>query len=194
MRKNTRLLVIIFFIFVIYFIFICIKEVNLIKNRSTNAEKFLLPQTIKTEEGLVKVNKIFIRKEKTTYGYSGILSVGFDFSDMDENQRYWFEKKYNIYIRENVMKNYFEGANRIELEKFYYRESIIYENGEKFFFYYIKESETPIEELYLCLEIKIKKEYLEEYKIEIEEKISEFEIAEKFPEYMDKIYRESFLK
>lgn len=139
----------------------------------------LIPHNFEIDEGIIQLSDVYIQQSETEHGYTGWIAFEFDLTNLNQDERYWFEKEYSIYIVDN---GYFDKtSNYIELNDFSEMQSEIQDNGKKYIFWLIGESKIPYEEREIFLNVDMRKSGISEEKLEIKGNISDFKIFDIFP-------------
>lgn len=112
--------------------------------------EFSLPYEISIKGGTIELSDIYIQQENTEYGYEGWIVFVLDFSGMSEKDRYWFEEDYDFDLKDEsdlIDKSYLHLDNKYE--------SKIQDDGKKYVFASIEESQNPLEELQMYFELNV---------------------------------------
>ncbi len=149
---------------------------------STDDEEFSFPYDIETNDGLVQISNIYLLQEKTEHGYEGIIAVEFDFSNMESDDWYWFDKDYSI----NIYQGYGVGMP-LPIDDMNRKESEIGSDGKKYLFFDIDETKEEFSELDVQLSIYISKES-QKYQPDINIPSTTCVIGETFPEEVQSIF------
>ncbi|MCI8390512.1 MAG: hypothetical protein HFI35_07510 [Roseburia sp.] len=157
-------------------------------DNNTDEEEFSFPYDIETDDGLLQLSNIYLMQEKTEHGYEGIMAVEFDFSNMESDDWYWFDKDHLI----QIFQGYGAGTP-LPIHTINKKESEIGSDGKKYFFYQVDETREAFSEFDVQLNIYISKSY-KEYNPEINIPSTECEISETFPEEVQSIFDTSFWK
>ncbi len=151
-------------------------------------DRFHLPVEIETEDGIVELSNVFIQQLKTEHGYSGYIVLEFDLSALDEDDQYWFEKYYSISVYD---KSYMSSdKNIMELNEFGEIKSAIQGSEKKYFFEMISERKTSLNDAGIFIDVEIRNRLSKENTIEIRGTASDFDIVDKLPSDIEKVYLE----
>lgn len=151
-------------------------------------DRFHLPVEIETEDGIVELSNVFIQQLKTEHGYSGYIVLEFDLSALDEDDQYWFEKDYSISVYDSSYMS--SDKNIMELNEFGERKSAIQGSGKKYFFEMISERKTSLNDAGIFIDVEIRNRLSKENTIEIRGTASDFDIVDKLPSDIEKVYLE----
>lgn len=147
----------------------------------TEEEQFELPYEISTDEGAIFLSNIYIEQDKTEYGYDGWIAFEFDYSKLDKDEQYWFEKENSIYFTDY---SFLKTDDTVELNEFSEIESEII-NDKKYIFWILNESREPLGEKRLMINIHVGNN-----EIEIDNLCSDFTIVDEFPDYIKQLLGE----
>ena len=151
-------------------------------------DRFHLPVEIETEDGIVELSTVFIQQLTTEHGYSGYIVLEFDLSALDEDDQYWFEKDYSISVYD---KSYMSSdKNIMELNEFGEIKSAIQGSEKKYFFEMISERKTSLNDAGIFIDVEIRNRLSKENTIEIRGTASDFDIVDKLPSDIEKVYLE----
>ena len=147
---------------------------------------FKVPVEMKFDSGTLVLDNMYIQQEETEYGYSGWIIFEFDFSEMNEKDRYWFEKEYEFEVDDesDLSDSTFLHINNV------YR-SDIQSNGKKYVFSSIEECQEPIEKMNISIEMNIRNLENTSYFNDIEGKCSEFNVVNSIPNDINSIMTET---
>lgn len=107
------------------------------------------PQEIEIDDLKIKVKSLVLKQEKTDHGYNGYGMFELDFSDFSEDDYYWFNEDYIIYVSGKI------GTDESGNERIEYLGSTDLEYGTKRAFFYIRETRMAITESNMDLKLEI---------------------------------------